>query len=251
MVTVDTVEDFWRAYVYLRRPTSIEGDVNLYMFRNQLSPVWEDYPFGGCWILKFRKGKSDLGRVWQDVLLALVGEALGDTDVVGCSLALRAREDLISIWNRDNRDETRRFRIVQQLKSCLSLASTATIEYKYHVRSLMDKVRESPFRTLVSPRMCRQLIPDPSLPGRARLQMPSRLCSSEARLEGAQVPLRVRQEQRQALRHGDVERLVAAAAEARDVAVLHRVEATVEGQEHLVGVVGEHESVQPELRVNW
>jgi translation initiation factor 4E len=142
-VTVDTVEGFWRAYLHLKRPTDVPEGVNVYLFRAGQKPAWEEYPEGGCWILKFkhgaRGGHSDAGRVWQQLLLALVGEACMDTDVVGACLAVRGKEDMISIWNRDNRDETRRFRIADRVKSILDLDSTSRIEYKFHSRSLVDK----------------------------------------------------------------------------------------------------------------
>lgn len=39
--TFDTVEEFWRHYIYLKRPSELEKDVNVYLFRKQLTPMWE------------------------------------------------------------------------------------------------------------------------------------------------------------------------------------------------------------------
>ena len=33
LTTFDTVEGFWRAYLYLKRPSALESNVNLYLFR--------------------------------------------------------------------------------------------------------------------------------------------------------------------------------------------------------------------------
>ena len=151
-VTVDTVEAFWRVYLHLKRPAEIADGRNVYMFRAGQLPAWEEYPYGGCWILKFKRhvagkgaaaggkaARTDAGRVWQSMLLALVGEACLDTDVVGASLAVRPKEYLVSLWNRDNRDESKRFRIADRLKTVLGLSPSSRIDYKYHVRSLMDR----------------------------------------------------------------------------------------------------------------
>ena len=54
LTTFNTVEGFWRAYLYLKRPSALEGNVNLYLFREgpTVCPMWEAFPRGGCWILK-------------------------------------------------------------------------------------------------------------------------------------------------------------------------------------------------------
>lgn len=42
--TVRTVEDFWRHYVFLKRPSELEGDLNLSLFREGNMPLWEVRP---------------------------------------------------------------------------------------------------------------------------------------------------------------------------------------------------------------
>ena len=61
----DTVEEFWRHYVHVKRPSQLQRDTSLYLFRNieGYKPMWEAFPNGGCWILKIKKGK----RVGQNV----------------------------------------------------------------------------------------------------------------------------------------------------------------------------------------
>lgn len=100
--TFDTVEDFWNYYCYLRRPSSLDKDTNFYLFRNQDYPAWETYPEGGCWILKVKKNPGVISKLWQDLLFAAIGEQFGTPDVVGVMMAIRSREDMVSIWNKDN-----------------------------------------------------------------------------------------------------------------------------------------------------
>ena len=91
-------------------------------------PVWED-PLnlsGGKWIIRLRKGVAD--RLWEDLVLAVIGDQFdgitvdgADADgaashgggaedgavppgewpeVCGCTISVRQNEDIISLWNR-------------------------------------------------------------------------------------------------------------------------------------------------------
>lgn len=73
--------------------------------------MWEAFPQGGCWILKIKKKANVLGKMWQDLVFAAVGEAFEQRDVVGIAMAIRSKEDMISVWNADNTDNNTRFAI--------------------------------------------------------------------------------------------------------------------------------------------
>lgn len=47
-------------------------------------------------------------------------------------------EDLLSVWNKDNRNEEVRFRIGEKMKLVLDLESSTVIEYKHHAISMQD-----------------------------------------------------------------------------------------------------------------
>ena len=36
----NTVEDFWRFYIHIKRPSELEIGYNLYLFRDQHKPLW-------------------------------------------------------------------------------------------------------------------------------------------------------------------------------------------------------------------
>lgn len=42
----DTVESFWQLYLFLKRPSTLEINVNIYMFRDgpNIAPMWEAFP---------------------------------------------------------------------------------------------------------------------------------------------------------------------------------------------------------------
>lgn len=164
----------------MKRPSQLNRDVNLYLFRDQpnCAPMWEAFPQGGCWILKIKKKANVLGKMWQDLVFAAIGEAFESRDVVGIAMAIRSKEDMLSVWNADNSDDSTRFAIgyvlrrsgggggcrllyvvtrtvaitflhaylcdlpflnnSEKLKEILMLDSNTLIEYKFHANSIRD-----------------------------------------------------------------------------------------------------------------
>jgi translation initiation factor 4E len=97
---------------------------------------------GGCWILRIRKkqgtGQSVLGKMWQDMVIATIGECFDEPDVVGVTISIRNKDDLISVWNADNRNEDTKFHIGEKMKQILDLEPSTIIEYKSHAVSMQD-----------------------------------------------------------------------------------------------------------------
>jgi len=142
--TFKTVEEFWQMYAYLLRPSELPKDSNYHVFRNELIPMWESFPTGGCWILKIKKDGSKknprLGSMWEELLFATIGEAFEEPDVVGIVLSIRNKEDLLSIWNRDNdANSTVRFKIGDRLREVLNLDEKDVVEYKDNSSSMKDR----------------------------------------------------------------------------------------------------------------
>ena len=57
--------------------------------------------------------------MWQEMIIAAIGEAFEEPDVAGISICIRKNEDLISVWNGDNRNDAIRFRIGEKIKQVL------------------------------------------------------------------------------------------------------------------------------------
>lgn len=54
-------------------------------------------------------------------------------------MAIRSREDMVSIWNKDNfKSSYEKFKIAEKLKHLLNLEPSTVIEYKSHKESLKD-----------------------------------------------------------------------------------------------------------------
>eukprot|EP00928_Gymnodinium_smaydae_P065577 TRINITY_DN48693_c0_g1_i1.p1 TRINITY_DN48693_c0_g1~~TRINITY_DN48693_c0_g1_i1.p1 ORF type:complete len:359 (+),score=72.98 TRINITY_DN48693_c0_g1_i1:149-1225(+) len=134
-----TIEGFYRHYTFLLRPSELPRDHNVLLFRKGYKPMWEEFPEGGCWIVRIkRKSQSYVNHMWENLLLACIGEAFEMPDVVGCVLSTRVKDDVLSVWNLSNRDNEARFRIGEKLKEVLDLDMNALIQYKDHMQSLQD-----------------------------------------------------------------------------------------------------------------
>ncbi|CAL1163848.1 unnamed protein product [Cladocopium goreaui] len=72
----NTVEGFYRHYSFLLRPSELPRDHNVLLFRKGYRPMWEEFPEGGCWIIRIKRKASQnyVNRMWENLLLAFIGE---------------------------------------------------------------------------------------------------------------------------------------------------------------------------------
>ena len=62
--------------------------------------MWEESPEGGIWITKLKK-HDNVDLMWENLLLAIIGEQFGGLSVVGVSLSSRTKDRLIQVWLKD------------------------------------------------------------------------------------------------------------------------------------------------------
>src|SRR3989338_11449296 len=94
-----SVHEFWAIYNHLVRPSHLSLSSDLHLFRRGVKPMWEDEANrkGGKFVLRVRKGFSS--KLWEDLILAVVGEQfqVGD-EICGILISVRLHEDIISLW---------------------------------------------------------------------------------------------------------------------------------------------------------
>lgn len=131
--TFSTVEEFWAYYSHLQRPVHLPNSINFHLFREGITPIWEDpaNAQGGKWMLRLRKGMSS--RAWENAVLAVIGDAfhLGD-EICGAVLVSKNNEDILSIWNKNATNKEANNRIRDTLRRVLELPSSAHLEYRAH-----------------------------------------------------------------------------------------------------------------------
>eukprot|EP01126_Amoeba_proteus_P007135 TRINITY_DN1253_c0_g1_i4.p1 TRINITY_DN1253_c0_g1~~TRINITY_DN1253_c0_g1_i4.p1 ORF type:complete len:219 (+),score=62.39 TRINITY_DN1253_c0_g1_i4:746-1402(+) len=82
-------------------------------------------------------------RMWEELLIAAIGEVFEESDVVGVVLRLRKGEDSLALWNKD---QTLRYRIGEKLKKILQLpANCPGMEYQTNYFNMnFDQGRNHP-----------------------------------------------------------------------------------------------------------
>ena len=174
--TFDTVEGFLNVYRRMQGPHEFARDVNCHCFRHTLKPMWETFPNGGCWLVKIDKRDPNLPRMWESLLMAAVGEMFGEPDLVGVELSRRTKENVLAIWNADNRNTGVRFHIGDKMKEILNLSTHQFIEYKANANSLKD---QSTFRN-AKPYV---IVAAPAMMGAPVVMMPTTKSRSNSRTE--------------------------------------------------------------------
>lgn len=139
IAAVDTVEDFYKIYTHLKRPSALPAVSDYHLFKRGIRPIWEDddNKNGGKWILRLKKGVAD--RYWEDILLALIGDQFVETseEICGAVLSVRNGEDILSIWSRDERGRVLKIR--DAMKALLDLPPNTKIDWKAHDQSLQQR----------------------------------------------------------------------------------------------------------------
>jgi len=80
-----------------------------------------------------------LNRLWEELLMSVVGENFLTPELVGVNLAIRRDMANITVWNRDNTMSDVRFRIGERLKDVLNLDEESTVDYKFFRHALRDR----------------------------------------------------------------------------------------------------------------
>ncbi|EMC94137.1 hypothetical protein BAUCODRAFT_55557, partial [Baudoinia panamericana UAMH 10762] len=133
---IHTVQDFWKVYAHLKRPSALPPVSDYHFFKDGIRPVWEDEENkkGGKWTMRLKKGVAD--RYWEDLLLALIGEQFAEAseEVCGCVVSVRAGEDVFSIWTKN--DGGRNVKIRETLKRILALPPDTELVWRAHSESM-------------------------------------------------------------------------------------------------------------------
>lgn len=140
----DTAEGFWAFYSHMQRPGDLAGvNADYHLFVEGITPMWEHKAnrLGGKISIRLKKGT--VSQMWEDLLLALVGDQFDAAEAIcGVVASVRFKDnerkrDMLSVWIRDERQVAARDRIAQQLRSVLQLG-TADIDFKPHSTSMQD-----------------------------------------------------------------------------------------------------------------
>merc|ERR1711981_363625 len=78
--------------------------------------------------------------MWESLLLALIGEQFGESNVIGVSLSLRSKEKLFQVWLKDARDPKTKANVSNKMRHFLQLnPDLTTLYFKEHRASMKDQ----------------------------------------------------------------------------------------------------------------
>jgi len=114
-----------------------------HLMRNEKRrPVWEDMDNmdGGLWSFKVKK--EDTVLVWQELLLAAIGEQFSDCvaegdDVCGVSVRIRFDQNVIQIWNQES-ELHHKATVIQKVKELVP-----SVEINEYYQSNKSKMKDS------------------------------------------------------------------------------------------------------------
>jgi translation initiation factor 4E len=134
--SISTVKTFWNVFNHMPSPSLIKPQYSFHLMRENIRPVWEDESNanGGMWKLRCPKKHTD--TVWQELLLACVGEQFLDDvstedEILGLSVSVRKNDDLIQVWNLNSsavEDST----VIQKINKLCPYVQFETSFYKPH-----------------------------------------------------------------------------------------------------------------------
>lgn len=132
-----TMEEFWSIYSHMKRLGQLPIGSDYHLFSEGVRPMWEDpeNKVGGKWLIRLKKNVIQI--LWERLLLAVVGNQFAEDDAItGCVASVRGGEDVISVWNKNARDNEAKERIREMLIQVLKIPKDTLMEYREHDASL-------------------------------------------------------------------------------------------------------------------
>ena len=104
----ETLEDFWSIFQYLKKPDDFKQPIELQLFKEGITPMWEDEnnKNGGRIALKLRKEYSNL--VWEELIFAFIGGYFSKEikdDINGLVINCKKDFNTLQIWTKSFTDE--------------------------------------------------------------------------------------------------------------------------------------------------
>ncbi|MCQ2818329.1 MAG: eukaryotic translation initiation factor EIF4E family protein [archaeon] len=133
-----TMEDFFKVYLKIKPINEIGHCCDLSVFKKGYEPMWESCTNAGIWMFRFKR-TDDLKEVqqqWEKIIFSLITEKFNEVNILGTTLSIRSRENLVEIWFNYFRRESIK-------NSVLNILKTLFNEYKSDALFYFKDVNQS------------------------------------------------------------------------------------------------------------
>lgn len=153
VISFQTVEEFWAVYNHIQMASRLAAGHDYALFRSGMRPAWEDEAnkSGGRWMLSLNSKqyrKSDLDRLWLEVMLLIIGEDFDTLDqsqlINGAVVSIRFKDDRIALWTGRADCVADQKAIGVQLKQRLGLPQDISISFEVHADQSGPKSKRGP-----------------------------------------------------------------------------------------------------------
>ena len=126
---IKTITNFWEIYQHLQKPSQLPLNCELFFFKSEIKPVWENKHNRGGGKFIVRPKKHVLDKVWEKLLL----ESLFLENPLFCGIDLNSKRLEISIWTKELELYSQKEKFRNWIFGCLGfLDKQFFLEFKEH-----------------------------------------------------------------------------------------------------------------------
>lgn len=125
---IDSVRRFWGVYQHLQRPSRLPPNCELFFFKDDIKPVWENKHNRGGGKFIIRPREAVLDEVWERLLL----ETLFCGHPLLCGIDLSSKRSEISIWTKEIELYSQKEDFKNWIFAALGFGERVFLEYKEH-----------------------------------------------------------------------------------------------------------------------
>ena len=132
LAQLDTLENFWALFQYLKKPDDIKQPIEFQLFKEGIAPMWEDEQNknGGRIALKLRKEYSNL--VWEELVFAFIGGYFAKEikdEINGLVINCKKDFNTLQIWTKSFSEEVTSG-IEKNIREILSIPKEVVLDIK-------------------------------------------------------------------------------------------------------------------------
>ena len=128
-----TVEDFYRYYCFLHKPSHLPPDVNFICIRKPYIDSYASLPYNGRLLIQAPSNQF-LDSKWEDILTTCVSEGFNSINVIAAAACIRKTHKYIAVWLKDYRSKSDKFLVSKKLLEITKLKGIESIRFKEHIK---------------------------------------------------------------------------------------------------------------------